>query len=132
MPFPFRIGLHTPDISPTASESVEATSPADHQIRNLRAKRCASLNCCKISIESVSGGDGRIKRSRFGDEQIIKILKEQKAGDVSADVCRRHVPGSGGAQRITEDSIEVNSPPPGVEHRTAMQVAPGALLEAAL
>ncbi len=31
-----------------------------------------------------------MKRSRFSDEQIIGILKEQKSGAVTADVCRRH------------------------------------------
>ena len=31
-----------------------------------------------------------MKRSRFNDEQIIAILKEQEAGAVTADVCRRH------------------------------------------
>jgi len=31
-----------------------------------------------------------MKRSRFSDEQIIGILKEQEAGAVMADVCRRH------------------------------------------
>jgi len=31
-----------------------------------------------------------MKRSRFSDEQIIGILKEQEAGTVTADVCRRH------------------------------------------
>jgi putative transposase len=31
-----------------------------------------------------------MKRSRCSDEQIIGILKEQEAGDVTADVCRRH------------------------------------------
>jgi putative transposase len=31
-----------------------------------------------------------MKRSRFSDEQIIGILKEQEAGAVTADVCRRH------------------------------------------
>jgi putative transposase len=31
-----------------------------------------------------------MKRSRFSDEQIIVILKEQEAGAVTADVCRRH------------------------------------------
>ena len=39
---------------------------------------------------SVSQGDGQIKCSRFSDEQIIGILKEQEAGAVAADVCRRH------------------------------------------
>ena len=31
-----------------------------------------------------------MKRSRFSDEPIIGILKEQEAGVVTADVCRRH------------------------------------------
>jgi len=31
-----------------------------------------------------------MKRSRFSDEQIIGVLKEQEAGAVTADVCRRH------------------------------------------
>jgi len=31
-----------------------------------------------------------MKRSRFSEEQIIAILKEQEAGMTTADVCRRH------------------------------------------
>ena len=31
-----------------------------------------------------------MKRSRFNEEQIIAILKEQEAGMPTADVCRRH------------------------------------------
>ena len=31
-----------------------------------------------------------MKRSRFSDEQIIGILREQESGAVTADVCRRH------------------------------------------
>ncbi|MEY3731444.1 MAG: hypothetical protein RLZZ57_2200 [Pseudomonadota bacterium] len=31
-----------------------------------------------------------MKRSRFSDEQIIRILKEQESGAVTADVCPRH------------------------------------------
>lgn len=31
-----------------------------------------------------------MKRSRFSEEQIIGILKEQEAGMPTADVCRRH------------------------------------------
>ncbi|WP_416898655.1 MAG: transposase [Minwuia sp.] len=35
-------------------------------------------------------GDGFRKRSRFTEEQIIGILKEQEAGQRAAGVCRRH------------------------------------------
>lgn len=31
-----------------------------------------------------------MKRSRFSEEQIIAMLKEQEAGMVTADVCRHH------------------------------------------
>lgn len=31
-----------------------------------------------------------MRRSRFSDEQIIAIVKEQEAGAKTADVCRRH------------------------------------------
>ena len=31
-----------------------------------------------------------MKRSRFSEEQIIGILKEQEAGAPTAEVCRRH------------------------------------------
>ncbi len=31
-----------------------------------------------------------MKRSRFTEEQIIGLLKEQEAGQRTADVCRRH------------------------------------------
>ena len=31
-----------------------------------------------------------MKRSRFSEEQIIAILKEQEAGAATVDVCRRH------------------------------------------
>jgi putative transposase len=31
-----------------------------------------------------------MKRSRFSEEQIISILREQEAGAKTADVCRKH------------------------------------------
>ena len=31
-----------------------------------------------------------MKRSRFNEEQIIRMLKEQEAGMSTADVCRKH------------------------------------------
>ncbi len=31
-----------------------------------------------------------MKRSRFSEEQIIGMLKEQEAGMATADVCRKH------------------------------------------
>ncbi len=31
-----------------------------------------------------------MKRSRFGDEQIIGILKEHQAGLSAAELCRKH------------------------------------------
>ncbi len=35
-------------------------------------------------------GFGRMKHSRFSDEQIIAILKEQEAEIATAEVYRRH------------------------------------------
>ena len=36
-----------------------------------------------------------MKRSRFKEEQIIAILREQEAGAATADVCRKHGISSG-------------------------------------
>ena len=38
----------------------------------------------------LKAGDGRTKRSRFSEEQIIAMLKEQEAGVATAHVCRKH------------------------------------------
>src|ERR1700736_3142845 len=40
------------------------------------------------------GGGWTIKPSRFTEEQIIAILREQEAGAATADVCRKHGIGS--------------------------------------
>ena len=31
-----------------------------------------------------------MKRTKFSEEQIVAILREQEAGEKTADVCRRH------------------------------------------
>ena len=36
-----------------------------------------------------------MKRSRFKEEQIIAVLREQEAGSPTADVCRKHGISSG-------------------------------------
>ena len=39
-----------------------------------------------------------MRSSRFSEEQIITILREQEAGAATADVCRRH-----GISRVLSD-----------------------------
>jgi putative transposase len=41
-------------------------------------------------VESDAKESDGIKRSRFSEEQIIAVLKEQEAGMATAEVCRRH------------------------------------------
>ena len=45
-----------------------------------------------------------MKRSRFSEEQIIGILKEQEAGMATADVCRKH-----GVSSATFDLLPLDS-----------------------
>jgi putative transposase len=50
----------------------------------------ASENFFQNGLESGLFEDGRIKKQRFTEEQIIAVLKEQEAGAKAADLCRKH------------------------------------------
>ena len=54
-----------------------------------------------------------MKRSRFIEEQIIAILKEQEAGMATAEVCRRH--------GISSATFNVSARPE--RHRSASRAA---------
>jgi putative transposase len=43
-----------------------------------------------MTLESGPLKDGRMKKSRFSEEQIIGILKEQEAGVPVAELCCKH------------------------------------------
>ena len=59
-----------------------------------------------------------MKRSRFKEEQIIAILREQEAGSPTADVCRKHGISSG---HVLQVEGEVRRP-----RRVGCQAAEGA------
>lgn len=54
------------------------------------------MECCDprfllhLRLESGLKRDRTMKRSKFTEEQIVGILREQEAGEKTADVCRRH------------------------------------------
>jgi len=50
----------------------------------------ATENFLQIGLESGLLKDGRMKKQRFTEEQIIAVLKEQEAGAKAADLCRKH------------------------------------------
>jgi putative transposase len=51
----------------------------------------ARLKSLQMNIrESGPLKDGRMKKQRFTEEQIIAVLKEQEAGAKVADLCRKH------------------------------------------
>src|SRR5215211_3765300 len=43
-----------------------------------------------VSGDQITWKDRTMKQSKFTEEQIIAILREQEAGAKTADVCRRH------------------------------------------
>ena len=57
---------------------------------NWTASWSEPLDFIQESVESVFGRRRTMRPSRFSEEQIIAILKEQEAGAKTAEVCRRH------------------------------------------
>jgi len=63
-----------------------------------------------------------MKRSRFSEEQIIGVLREQEAGMKVAEVCRKHGIGHTQAPELHRlrvgDIVRPDDLPCGVERRT--------------
>lgn len=52
--------------------------------------RRAPLKCDRLLAESDAKESGHRNQNRFNAEQIVAILKQQKAGMATAEACRRH------------------------------------------
>jgi putative transposase len=48
------------------------------------------LNLLQKWVESVTLREADMKQSRFTEERIIAVLREQEAGSKTGDVCRKH------------------------------------------
>jgi putative transposase len=56
-----------------------------------KAKEKPRLKSLQMNIREFGlTKDGRMKKQRFTEEQIIAVLKEQEAGAKAADLCRKH------------------------------------------
>ncbi len=51
---------------------------------------CDPCDVLQMRLESDRRKDRTMKRSRFSEEQIIAVPREQEAGFSTADVCRKH------------------------------------------
>lgn len=76
---------HHPTLQDNTAVAIDAVK-LEHVLGDLLPRK---LRQCEL--ESVAFGRGwTMRRSRFSEEQIIGILREQEAGMKVAEVCRRH------------------------------------------